>query len=109
MALLGILVSLLGAGILVIPTRNLVISFTGTSAVTLGLAMLTPWVTVALMRLLGPALGKGLGFLGRLAPRNVIRSQSRTAVAVAALMIAEFGRGRPDLPPPRLTCPRPDS
>ena len=71
-----------------IPTRNLVISFTGTSLVILGLAVLTPWVTVTLMRLLGEALGKWFGLLGRLAPRNVIRSQSRTAVAVAALMIA---------------------
>ena len=35
-------------------------------------------------------LGKLFGLLGRLAPRNVIRSQSRTAVAVAALMIAVY-------------------
>jgi putative ABC transport system permease protein len=41
-----------------------------------------------LMRVLGNPLGRWFGFLGRLAPRNVIRSQSRTAVAVAALMIA---------------------
>jgi putative ABC transport system permease protein len=54
----------------------------------IGLALLTPLVTVTLMRLLTEPLGKGFGLLGRLAPRNVIRSQSRTAVAVAALMIA---------------------
>jgi putative ABC transport system permease protein len=40
------------------------------------------------MRLLGGPLGRLFGLLGRLAPRNVIRSQSRTAVAVTALMIA---------------------
>ena len=40
------------------------------------------------MRLIGEPFGKLFGLLGRLAPRNVIRSQSRTAVAVAALMIA---------------------
>jgi putative ABC transport system permease protein len=40
------------------------------------------------MRLLAEPLGKWFGLLGRLAPRNVIRSQSRTAVAVAALMIS---------------------
>ncbi len=85
---LGILVAFLGAAILAIPTRDLVISFGGTSAVILGLAMLTPLVTVMLMRLLDKPLGRLLGFLGRLAPRNVVRSQSRTAVAVAALMIA---------------------
>ena len=85
---LGIFAALAGAVILAIPTRNLVISFGGTFAVIIGLAALTPWVTVTLMRLLGEPLGKVFGFLGRLAPRNVIRSQSRTAVAVAALMIA---------------------
>jgi len=87
-ALLGVLVALTGAAILTIPTRNLVISFGGTSAVVIGLATLTPFVTVKLMQFLGKPLGKGFGLLGRLAPRNVIRSQSRTAVAVAALMIA---------------------
>ncbi len=87
-AVIGVIVAFLGAIILAIPTRNLVISFTGTSAVVIGLAALTPWVTVHLMRAVGEPLGKLFGLLGRLAPRNVIRSQSRTAVAVAALMIA---------------------
>jgi putative ABC transport system permease protein len=87
-AILGILSAIAGAVILAIPTRSLVVSFLGTFAVTLGLAMLTPFVTVSLMRLLGEPLGKLFGLLGRLAPRNVIRSQSRTAVAVAALMVA---------------------
>jgi putative ABC transport system permease protein len=87
-ASLGIFAALAGAVILSIPTRNLIISFSGTFAVIMGLAMLTPVVTVTLMRLLAPALGKLFGLLGRLAPRNVIRSQSRTAMAVAALMIA---------------------
>jgi putative ABC transport system permease protein len=85
---LGIFAAFIGALILAIPTRNLVISFSGTFAVMIGLAMLTPLVTVTLMRLLVGPLGKGFGLLGRLAPRNIIRSQSRTAVAVAALMIA---------------------
>jgi len=84
----GVLITLAGAAILAIPTRNLVISFSGTSAVVIGLAALTPWVTVRLMHLVGEPFGKMFGLLGRLAPRNVIRSQSRTAVAVAALMIA---------------------
>jgi putative ABC transport system permease protein len=87
-AWLGVATSLVGAVILTFPTRNLVISFSGTSAVLIGLAALTPVVTIALMRLVGEPLGKLFGLLGRLAPRNVIRSQSRTAVAVAALMIA---------------------
>jgi len=87
-AKLGILFALIGAGVLAIPTRDLVISFSGTFAVMIGLAMLTPFVTIALMRFLNEPLGRLFGFLGRLAPRNVIRSQSRTSVAVAALMLA---------------------
>jgi putative ABC transport system permease protein len=87
-AKLGIIFALIGAGVLVIPTRDLVISFSGTFAIMIGLAMLTPLVTIALMRFLNEPLGTLFGFLGRLAPRNVIRSQSRTAVAVAALMLA---------------------
>ena len=87
-AVLGLLVALMGAVILAIPTRNLVTSFAGTFAVVIGLAALTPFVTVTFMRFVDRPFGKLFGLLGRLAPRNVIRSQSRTAVAVAALMIA---------------------
>ena len=87
-ARLGLIITLIGAGILAIPTRDLVISFGGTTAVIIGLAMLTPLVTVTLMRWLIEPLGNRFGLLGRLAPRNVIRSQSRTAIAVAALMIS---------------------
>ena len=87
-AVLGILAALAGGLILTIPTRDLIVSFTGTFAVIVGLAALTPFVTVTLMRLLNDPLAALFGLLGRLAPRNVIRSQSRTAVAVAALMIA---------------------
>jgi putative ABC transport system permease protein len=87
-AIFGVMTALLGAAILLIPTRDLTISFTGTTAVVIGLAALTPWVTVTLMLMLGESFGKLFGLLGRLAPRNVIRSQSRTAVAVAALMIS---------------------
>jgi len=87
-ARLVIFVLFIGAGILVIPTRDLVVSFGGTTAVIIGFAMLTPLVTVRLMRWVIEPLGQQFGWLGRLAPRNVIRSQSRTAIAVAALMIS---------------------
>ena len=87
-AILGVVIALVGAVVLNIPTRDLAVSFGGTSAVTLGLAMLSPLVTALLMQFLTEPLGRLFGLLGRLAPRNVVRSQSRTAVAAAALMVA---------------------
>jgi putative ABC transport system permease protein len=87
-AVFGVTIAAMGSAILAIPTRNLLLSFIGTTAIVIGFAALTPWVTVALMHLFTEPLTRVFGLLGRLAPRNVIRSQSRTAIAVAALMIA---------------------
>ena len=78
----------LGLGLLAIPTRNLALSFAGTLAVVVAFAALTPLVTTLLMRVATRPLGRMWGALGRMAPRNVITSISRTAVAVAALMVA---------------------
>ena len=77
-----------GAAILALPIRNLAVSFAGTFAVIVGFAMLTPLVTVLLMRGLAPVSGRLGGTLGRMAPRGVVGSLSRTSVAVAALMVA---------------------
>ncbi|GAB4405228.1 MAG: FtsX-like permease family protein [Anaerolineales bacterium] len=84
----GVLLSLLGWAILRIPTRDLILSFGGTFAVIVGLAMLTPAATAALMRLLTPILGKFGGLLARMAAGDVTKSLSRTAIATAALMVA---------------------
>jgi putative ABC transport system permease protein len=85
---LGIVLCLIGGLTLLIPTRSLTISFGGTFAIIVGFAMLAPLATGGLMRLATPILGSLLGTLGRMAPRDVINSLSRTAVAVAALMVA---------------------
>lgn len=84
----GILAILAGAAILLIPTRDLVISFAGTFAAIIGFAMLAPIATVAFMRLVAPLTGRGFGVLGRMAPRSVTNALSRTSIAVAALMVA---------------------
>jgi putative ABC transport system permease protein len=86
--LVGILIILLGLGILSIPTRELWISFLGTFAVVIGLAMLTPRVTVWMMAAANYLTSRFWGALGRLAPREVVNAISRTSIAVAALMIA---------------------
>jgi putative ABC transport system permease protein len=84
----GFLIILLGLGILSIPTRELWISFLGTFSVVIGLAMLTPKVTVWIMTGANYLTSRLWGALGRLAPREVVNAISRTSIAVAALMIA---------------------
>ena len=77
-----------GGGVLQIDTRNLVISFAGLFLVLVGGALLTPAALVLVMRLVGPWTGRLFGVLGRMAPRAITRSLSRTSVAVAALTLA---------------------
>ncbi len=87
-ALVGI--GLLAAGLLalLIPTRSLLVSFSGTFATIVGFALLVPIATGTLMRWATPLLGWIWGALGRMAPRDVTSSLSRTSIAVMALMVA---------------------
>jgi putative ABC transport system permease protein len=84
--------TVLGAALLWAPFGRagggLIAAFAGLFAVLIGAALLAPPVTAALMRLVGPPGGRLLGVLGRLAPRDIVRSLSRTSIAVAALMTA---------------------
>jgi putative ABC transport system permease protein len=84
----GIVMLILGVVILALPSRNLDLAFAGTFAVVMGCAMLTPLGMEFLMRSASPLTGRAWGTLGRMAPRNVVVSLSRTSVAVAALMVA---------------------
>ncbi len=77
-----------GGVILLVPTRNLIVSFGGAFVAIVGAALLTPAAVVAFMRGVTPLTTRIWGLLGRMAPRDVVGALSRTAVAVAALMIA---------------------
>ncbi len=87
-ALFGIVLLILGLVALFAPTKDLVISFIGTFAVIIGLSMLAPLVTVLFMRIMQTVFSNWVGSLIRMAPRDVIHSLSRTAIAIAALMVA---------------------
>jgi putative ABC transport system permease protein len=87
-AIAGAAAILAGAATLALPTNSLIISFGGTFLIVLGFALLTPLVTKKTMDAMGPSLKRILGVLGRMAPRDVSKSLSRTAIAVAALMVA---------------------
>lgn len=84
----GAVAILAGAAILLIPTNSLVISFLGTFVAVVGIAMLTPLVTLWIMAFASRILQGVWRGLGRMAPREVVNSISRTSIAVAALMVA---------------------
>ncbi|MGD8856145.1 MAG: FtsX-like permease family protein, partial [Chloroflexota bacterium] len=77
-----------GVFMLWLPGANLIITFAGLFAVLIACAFLTPSLTQGLMRLTTPISGRLFGAIGRMAPRDIQRSLSRTSVAIAALMIA---------------------
>lgn len=79
---------IVGVLLLQIPTTSLIISFGALFCVIFGGALLTPIMLTTSMRLFTPIVGRVFGVLGRMATRAVVRSLSRTAVAVAALTIA---------------------
>ncbi|MEJ5248880.1 MAG: ABC transporter permease [Caldilinea sp.] len=86
LSLAGVVAMLAGAG-LMLPEWSLVVTFAGLFLSVIGMALLTPALTLLLMQ--GAArMVRGRGVLLRMAPRTVMRSLSRIAVAVAALMIA---------------------
>ncbi len=82
-----IITTLIGAGLLWL-RGGLITAFAGLFTILIGTALLAPPVTAVLMWLVAPISGRLLGVLGRMAPRDITRSLSRTSVAVAALMTA---------------------
>ncbi|HVQ73982.1 MAG TPA: FtsX-like permease family protein [Candidatus Binatia bacterium] len=88
LAAAGLALGLAGLGALALPGGNIGLGFAGLFAFVLGCALLTPLAVVLLVRALAPAAGAAFGVLGRMAVRGIAASLSRTAVAVAALMIA---------------------
>jgi putative ABC transport system permease protein len=88
LALLGLGLLALGGGLLALPTHALPPAYAGLFAVLLGTALLVPWTTERLALASAGPLGAAFGMLGRMAARGVRASLSRTAVALAALMIA---------------------
>ena len=88
LALAGMLLLATGAALLAVSGRDLVLSFAALFCALLAFALMTPAAVIAAMRVAAAPMGALLGPLGRIAARGVSASLSRTAVAVAALMIA---------------------
>ncbi|MGD8360473.1 MAG: FtsX-like permease family protein [Gemmatimonadota bacterium] len=81
---------LLAAGgvLLLLPSRSVLLSFAGLFGVVMGLALLTPLTTALLMGMAAPVANRTVGILGAMAARGVVAAMSRTAPAMAALVVA---------------------
>ncbi|NEQ68202.1 MAG: ABC transporter permease [Symploca sp. SIO2D2] len=79
---------LLGISLLVVRGGGLISAFAGLFGILLAAALLTLPLTNWLMQGLTPLTSRLFGVLGRIAPRSISRSLSRTSVAIAALMVA---------------------
>ena len=84
----AVVMVVVGLLLLSLPTDSIEISFAGLFAIVVGGAFFTPIVLLGLMRLFTPLTGSIFGVVGRMAPRAVSRSLSRTSIAVAALTVA---------------------
>ncbi|MEX2526042.1 MAG: FtsX-like permease family protein [Gemmatimonadota bacterium] len=84
----GVLALALGGGVLMLPGGGVGMGFAGLALVLLGVALLAPQATVLMVWGLRPILRGVLGMQGAMAARGVVVGLSRTAPAVAALVVA---------------------
>ena len=87
-AMAALACALAGAALLLLPSRSVALGFVALGLIVFAFALLAPAATVGMMAVLRPVLARVLGLPGRMAPRDVVRSLSRTGVAVGALMVA---------------------
>ena len=86
--LIGTLILAIAMGLLLIPTRSLLIGFAGLAALVLGFALIMPATTILFLKVFSPPAGRFFGLMGTMATRGMSASLSRTAVAITALTIA---------------------
>ena len=84
----AVILAVLGGVLLRLPGDNIRLAFIALTAFIIGGALLSPLGLNLLLRGLTPLTGRLFGVSGRMAPRAVLRSLSRSAVAVAALTVA---------------------
>jgi len=87
-ALAGAVLGLIGWLILRLSGQSIAFAYLALFAIMMGYALLTPAAVVGLARMLRPVMGKAFGILGRMAAGAIEAALSRTAVAVAALLVA---------------------
>ena len=88
LAVAGVVLGLLAGALLFVPGRSIAISYAALLCVLLAFALMTPAAVMLFANALRPLMGRLFGVLGRMAARGIVTTLSRTAVAVASLMIA---------------------
>lgn len=88
LALVGVVLLVIFAALLVLPSRSLVIGFLALTALLLGAALLMPVGLLAITPGLARITGALFGVLGRMAARGTAAGLSRTGLAVVALALA---------------------
>jgi putative ABC transport system permease protein len=84
----AVILNIIGLLLLAIPSTSVVLSFIALFCIVVGSAFFTPALLVVVMHYATPLTERLFGVLGRMAPRAVARSLSRTSIAVAALTVA---------------------
>lgn len=87
-ALCGVLSIALGLLMLTVPGGHLGLGFLALFGLVLGFTLLAPGATVLIVRCARPLAGALSGSLGPLSVQGVTSNLSRTAIAIAALMVA---------------------
>ena len=88
MTIAGIVTMIAGAVILILPSKNIWLSYFGILPVITGFALITPAIILAVEKVFSPLFKSLFGITGKIASRSVIQNISRTYVAIAALALA---------------------
>lgn len=87
LSLIGIVFIALGYIAIILPTKSIILSLLSVFLILFGASLLIPLFTSILMKFFSLIL-KPFGVISRMSPRNIVRSSSRTAVAIASLTVA---------------------
>jgi putative ABC transport system permease protein len=88
MSIGGIIAILIGSIILVIPVKNIWLSYFGILPIIVGFALLTPLIIVLVEKIVSPIYKQLFGITGKTASRSILQNISRTYIAIAALALA---------------------
>ena len=87
LTLCGLVIIGLGLILIILPTKSLVLSLISVFLILFGASLIVPVCTAISMRFFSLILSQ-TSVIGRMAPRNILRSISRTGVAIASLTVA---------------------